>query len=428
MDPDPGTQPVLADLMTAWSGMFTAQSLAIAAAAWLISLASGAEVAFAGLSRPQIGQLQRDPQMWELLTQPQRLLVSLRLIYLSMGLLLSALTVSISRDIPWFGWVGGAILLAALLIPRLLARYEPLSMARRLTPQAGLIVRLLLPASWLLLGLGGWVEKKLRFQEPASLDELKQAIDLTPSVSGEDAGEKEILRGIINLSNVTVRSIMRARVDVMAVEVETTFEDLLQLIRLNSYSRLPVYADNLDQIRGILHIKDLLPYLDGTPPPLTELMRPAYFVPEHKKTDDLLEDFKSQQIHMAVVVDEFGGTAGIVTLEDIMEEIFGEIRDEFDSEDWVYTRLDPHTFIFEGRMHLPDMLRIIGLDDDTFDTVRGGSDSLGGLILALHGKIPEPGNQITWGRFTFTVESVSKNRIVMVKLSLASDSPAPLSA
>ena len=213
---------------------------------------------------------------------------------------------------------------------------------------------------------------------------------------------------------------MRARVDVQAIEIQTPLGELVDFINDHHYSRFPVYEESLDQIKGVLHIKDLLPYLkdDRKKVDLKKVLRPLPFVPENKKIDVLLEEFKKERLHMAVVVDEFGGTAGIVTLEDIIEEIFGEINDEFDSEDWVYTMIDEQTYIFEGRISLIDVKRILNLEDDLFEDAKGDSDTLGGLILELHGKIPSQGEIIRYRHFELHVEGVSKNRITQVKFKI----------
>jgi gliding motility-associated protein GldE len=262
-----------------------------------------------------------------------------------------------------------------------------------------------------------FIDKRVQLKEEStSLEALKHAIDLTTDKEA-DKEEKEILKGIVNFGNIPVKSIMRARVDVKAVELNIPFGDLTEVIREFGFSRIPVYEDNLDNVKGVLHIKDLLPYLkeDSSKMQLKQLIRKVHFIPESKKIDVLLEEFKSRHLHLAVVVDEFGGTAGIVTLEDVIEEIFGEINDEFDSEDWVYTKKSDDTYIFEGRISLNDVKKIIGLEDSIFEDARGDSDSLGGLILELHGKIPTPGEVIHYQNFELHVESVSKNRIAMVK-------------
>jgi putative hemolysin len=274
------------------------------------------------------------------------------------------------------------------------------------------------PVSRLLIRITGFIDNRISLKEDqTSLEDLKHAIDLASS-GEEDREEKDILKGIVNFSNIPVRSIMRARVDVIAAEINTPLEALIEHINAHNYSRLPLYEENLDHVIGVLHIKDLLPLMreNSEDMDLRSLLRPAHFVPENKKIDALLEEFKSRRLHMAVVVDEFGGTAGVVTLEDVIEEIFGEISDEFDSEDWVYTKVSESIYVFEGRISLNDVRRIVDLDEKVFEDARGDSDSLGGLILEIHGKIPTPGEVISYRHFDFHIEAVSKNRIAMVKM------------
>jgi putative hemolysin len=260
------------------------------------------------------------------------------------------------------------------------------------------------------------IEKRAN-ENDTSIDDLKRAIDLTVS-DEESKEEKEILKGIVNFGNMPVRSIMRARVDVEALEWNTPFEEVIAFINTHKFSRYPVYEDSLDQVKGILHIKALLPLLHQNQPDIywQDQISDAYFVPENKKIDDLLEELKKRRLHQAIVVDEYGGTAGIVTLEDIIEEIFGEILDESDPIETVFRQIDTNEFIFEGRVPLHDMRKIARLDDEVFEDVRGDSDSLGGLILELNGKIPKAGEVVSFQHFDFFIEAASRSRIIRVKV------------
>jgi putative hemolysin len=251
-----------------------------------------------------------------------------------------------------------------------------------------------------------------------SLEQLDQAIDLTtPHDASEE--EKNILKGIIKFGHITVRQVMKSRLDVHGVEAGTSFADLVRRVEELHYSRLPVYQGNLDQITGIIHTKDIIPHLQE---PVDfnwqPLIRQPYFVHENRLIEDLLQEFQAKRVHFAVVVDEFGGTEGIVTLEDILEEIIGDIRDEFDDEESPNTKLDDHNFIFEGRTMINDACRLMGVGVDTFDEFRGDSETLAGLLLELTGEIPAVDQEIVQGDFRFKVLEIDKNRIQKVRVTI----------
>jgi putative hemolysin len=401
-------------------------------------LASGAEIAFFSLTKAEIeefrvSQSREAQRVWYLINDGKRLLATILItnnfVNVAAILVASNLLQFYADQYQWneqlhlileIVLITGLLLLFGEIVPKVYASRNRLRLVSLLSLPLEVLRWLCRPLAWVLIRGTQFIDRRVKlYEESASLEDLRHAIDLTTPSSEEEKEEQDILKGIVNFSNTTVRSIMRARVDVAAVEVNMSFEALVAFIQELNYSRMPVYEENLDQVRGVLHIKDLLPYLRQTDPQvdLSQVMRDAYFVPESKKIDALLEEFKSQRIHMAVVVDEFGGTAGIVTLEDVIEEIFGEINDEFDSEDWVYTKLSEDTYIFEGRISLNDVRKIVGLDDQVFEDARGDSDSLGGLILELHGKIPAVGEVIRYQSFELHVESVSRNRIAMVKFA-----------
>lgn len=231
--------------------------------------------------------------------------------------------------------------------------------------------------------------------------------------------EKNILRGIAKFGNITVKQIMRTRLDVSGIDYNTTFADLVKQLEALHYSRVPVYRNSLDEVMGIVHTKDILPFLEEKDDyNWHTLMRQPYFVHEHKLIEDLLQDFRGRRTHFAVVVDEFGGTSGIVTLEDIMEEIIGDIRDEFDEEESPNRKIDDNNFIFEGRTMINDVCKIIGLPASTFNEVKGESDSLAGLILEISGKIPAENEVVEVGDFQFTIQELDRNRIQKVKLTI----------
>lgn len=437
MDPEPGNLASVILLQTDWTELLTQIGQYILFVLLLVAsfFASGSEAAFFSLTKAEIKDLKDDDsaraqRVWRLINRPKKLLATILITnnFMNVGAILVAsnLMQVWSRTYAWgdsLKFLIEVVLITSLLlffgeiIPKVYATRNHLRMVKILAiPMEGL-QWFFTPLAKLLIEGTSFIEKRVKLKEEAtSRDDLRHAIALTTDPE-EDKEEQEILRGIVNFSNITVKSVMRARVDVVAVDLHLNFDELVDLIRSHNFSRLPVYEESLDHIKGVLHIKDLLPFLkeNSKPVPISEVMREVYFIPESKKIDSLLEEFKTQRLHMAVVVDEFGGTAGIITLEDIIEEIFGEINDEFDSEDWVYTKVDEKTYIFEGRISLIDVKKILGLDEHTFEDARGDSDSLAGLILELHGKIPSAGEVIQYQNYALHVEGVSKHRITQVK-------------
>ncbi len=312
-----------------------------------------------------------------------------------------------------------SILLFAEVIPKVFASQNNIRFARDVSWLIeGLHVIFRRMASW-LVGIFDGIEKKLGLTtQLASLEELNQAIDLT-SEEGTSESEKNILKGIIKFGNITVKQVMKTRLDVNGFEFGLSFEDLKKRAEELHYSRLPVYDNTLDEIKGMIHTKDLLPYLnEPTNFNWHPIIRPPYFVHEQKMVEDLLKEFQQKRIHFAIVVDEFGGTSGIITLEDILEEIIGEITDEFDDEEVINKKIDDLNYMFEGKTMLNDVCRIMNLRQNTFDGVKGESDSLAGLLLEASGKIPVTNEVITIGDFEFTVMEVDKNRIKKVKATI----------
>ena len=259
------------------------------------------------------------------------------------------------------------------------------------------------------------------FPEPApamSIQELDEAIDIK---SNEEASqqEKNIMKGVVKFGNITVKQIMRSRLEVMGVSYNSTFVSLIKRVEELHYSRLPVYKDNLDEMAGVINTKDLIPYLnEGENFSWQSLIRPPYFVPESKLIEDLLTEFQQKRVHFAVVVDEFGGTSGIVTMEDILEEVIGDIRDEFDEEETDSYKLDDNNYIFEGKIMIHDMCRIMKLPMTTFDEVKGDSESLAGLVLEVAGEFPSTEWVIPCGDFEFTIMEIENNRIKLVKVTV----------
>lgn len=264
------------------------------------------------------------------------------------------------------------------------------------------------------------IDKRVRIHEhTVSADELTHAIDIT---SDKNTGqeEKQILKGIVNFGNKTVKQIMKSRVDVAALDSAMAFDEMLRKVNDLGYSRLPVYENSFDNIKGILYIKEILPHLyekDGFD--WNKLLKPAFFVPDNKRIDLLLEEFQEERMHMAIVVDEYGGKLGIVTMEDILEEIFGEINDEFDEEAPAYSKLDDNKYIIEGKLLINDFCKITGMQDDSFDSVKGDAETVAGMLMELAGKIPARNETIKYKEFSFTIESVDNRRIKRIKVEIA---------
>ena len=252
-----------------------------------------------------------------------------------------------------------------------------------------------------------------------SIDHLSQALELT---SEEDTTreEQKILQGIVSFGNTDTKQVMRPRMDIFALNEESSYSEIIPEIIENGYSRIPVYKENVDNVIGILYIKDLLPYLNKKSFDWTSLVREPYFVPENKKLDDLLNDFKNKKNHLAIVVDEYGGTSGLISLEDIIEEIVGDISDEFDDEDLIYSKLDENNFVFEGKTPLKDFYKITKIEDPTvFEDQKGEADTLAGFLLEISGGFPKKNDEIIFLNYTFSIEVIDDKRIKQIKLNIA---------
>ena len=402
-------------------------------------VAAGAEVAFFSLTFKEINLLKTKEQSYykriiDLLEDPKGLLASLLIansfaniaIIIISNLLLDNLLQLPHLSSPWVLFIIKVIIVTALLVlfcevlPKIYASQNNI----RFLKNFGIITE---GTYYIFHGMGNWmvkysdiIERKLSRKTKGgySLEELDHAIDITTNNAASEK-EKNILKGIVKFGNITVKQIMRTRLDVSGIKYETSFPDLLKKIEELHYSRLPVYKDDLDDIVGILNTKDLLPHIHNSEDfDWHGLMRTLTFVHEHKLIEDLLQEFQSKHIHFAVVVDEFGGTSGIVTLEDILEEIIGDIKDEFDEEDTGFRKLDDHTFIFEGSTMINDVCSFMQLPFDTFNPIKGGSDSLAGLVLEIAGEIPQQNQVITSGDFEFIVLEMHKNRLQTIKISI----------
>ncbi len=271
-----------------------------------------------------------------------------------------------------------------------------------------------------MVNFTSFIDKRVRKHEHSvSADELSHAIDITAD-SNANKDEKEILKGIVNFGNKTVRQIMKNRGDVSALDIEINFDEMLKKITELGYSRLPVYEDNFDNIKGIIYIKELLPFInEASNFDWKKLLKPAFFVPDNKRIDLLLSEFQEQRMHMAIVVDEYGGKLGIVTMEDILEEIFGEINDEFDEEPLSYSKIDDNKYVIEGKFLINDFCKIINIDSNFFDDVKGEAETVAGMLLELAGRIPNRGETIKYSNFSFYIEAVDNRRIKRIKVEIS---------
>jgi len=313
------------------------------------------------------------------------------------------------------------ILILGEIMPKIYSAFNPVKVAMMMARPIKTLITIFYPLSSLLVKSSAIIDKRIsRKGTQLSMSELSEAIELT-SDENTPAEERKILKGIVKFSDTEAKEIMKSRVDVTAVDVLTSYHQLLKIILDSGYSRIPAYQENFDKISGILYVKDLLPHLDKPDDfEWNSLLRPAFFVPENKKINDLLLEFQKMKIHLAIVVDEYGGTSGIVTLEDIIEEIVGEISDEFDTEEDEinYTKIDEHNYIFEGKTLLNDFCKILEIDDTVFDDVKGESETLAGLILELEGKIPKVNERTKFHDFEFKIKKVDNRRIeqILVKI------------
>lgn len=403
--------------------------------------ASGSEIAFFSLSPNDLNELDEerndcDRQIKELREDSERTLatilitnnlVNVTIIMLANYFIAHVIDFGMAY---WLEFVVITIFLTFLLLlfgeimPKVYAGQHVLAFCRFSAPGIIALRRIFYPLSSVLLRSGMLAEKVVQKENHVlSVDDLEQALELTDE--NELKEEKNMLEGIVRFGDETAKEVMTSRQDVVDLEFRTSFADVLKCVVENNYSRIPVYQGSIDNIRGILYIKDLLPYL-SKPSNFRwqSLIRPPYFVPETKKIDDLLRDFQENKVHIAIVVDEFGGTSGIITLEDILEEIVGEINDEYDEEEKPYTRINANTYVFEGKTLLSDFFKILDLDDETFEEVQGDADSLAGLLLEIKGDFPELHERIDFQNFTFEVTELDGHRISKIKVIIHEQSAA----
>lgn len=401
-------------------------------------LVSGSEVAFFSLTYKDINLLKTKQQpsfkrIITLLEQPKTLmgallitnsLVNICIILISNVLLDGVL--DIFHLSLWVNFLMKIVVVTFLIVligevlPKVWATHHKIWFASTASLTIEIFNYLFYRLSKRLVGFGDNIEEKFSQHTASTLDhsQLDYAIDLLPE-NEATTEEKQILKGIRKFGDTTVKQIMRTRLDVSGIDYSSSFEEVIKKVEELHYSRLPVYNSNLDEIKGMLHTKDLLPFVNASKVEHYDwhsLIRPSFFVHEQKQIEDLLQEFRNRRIHFAVVVDEFGGTSGIVTLEDIMEEIIGDIQDEFDEEESAYTKIDEYTYIFEGKTMISDVCKAMFLPGDIFEKVRGDSDSLAGLVLEIAGEFPQEQEAVVSGDFSFITLAINKNRIDKVKV------------
>lgn len=312
------------------------------------------------------------------------------------------------------------LLIVGEIVPKVYATKNSLKLALIMSVPMAVMFRAFHPVSRILVKSTKLMDKRKDGDGSSQItaQELSQVLELTTD-SNTQEDERRILSGIVKFGSTEVRQVMTPRIDVISFPIELNFDELQQRITEHGFSRIPVYEESFDQVKGILYVKDLLKNLDQTTDfKWQELLRPATFVTENKKLDDLLREFQEDKNHLAVVVDEYGGSCGLITLEDIIEEIVGEINDEFDEEELVYSKLDDHNFVFEGKTALMDVYRVIGVEGEELEAEKGESDSLAGLVLELAGRIPLKNEKIKFGNYQFTIEAADKRRVKRIKVTI----------
>lgn len=405
---------------------------------YLSAMLAGAETAFFSVMREEANNWKFETslkvrQANQLLEKPKRLLATILIFNNLINISFISLTAFLFRETIHSVHLEGIILLVITLPLTVILLFFGELLPKMYANQRGefFINRSIYLVQWayfLFKPLANWMvqissiaEKRIKKKSyKINFDELPEMIDEIELDAQTSEKDREILKGIVNFSQTTVQEIMTSRMNMIGVDLETSFEDLLMQIKENGYSRMPVYKDNLDDIEGILYVKDLLPFLDNQIDfEWQTLIRPRYYVPDNKRIDKLLKEFQAKRVHMAIVVDEYGGTAGLVTMEDIIEEIVGEINDESDEdENKQFTKIDESTFLFEGKIALSDFCKVLEIDEEVLDEVRGDSQSLGGLLLEMFGRFPKLNEKKQFDKFLLTIVSATAKQIKVIKVTI----------
>ena len=437
MDPDPEILFLLfasVDILTTFNTIILFVLLISSA------LVSGTEVAFFSLSKTDLNELSNNGKeeniIVKLLEKPRKLLATILITNNFINILIVLIFASLSKTLfasfdiklPILSFeisirflleivlVTFLILLFGEVLPKIYASRNALRFSKKMSKFIQTTNKLLTPFSLPLITLTKWIENKLVSKNSSfSVETLSQALELT-SEGATTKDEQKILEGIVNFGNTETVQIMKPRIDIFAISYEENYKEVLNKILINGYSRNPIYKDNVDNIIGVLYAKDLLAHIDKTTFKWQSLSREPFFVPENKKLDDLLVDFREKKNHLAIVVDEYGGTSGLVTLEDVIEEIVGDINDEFDDDDLSYSKIDDNNYVFEGKTSIKDFCRVLDDEDEAiFEQAKGESETLAGFILEIYGKFPKKNEKINFKNYTFTIEVLDKKRIKQVK-------------
>ncbi len=404
-------------------------------------LVSGSEVAFFSLEPKDHESLSEQDnksskQVLQLLERPKALLATILIAnnFINIGIIIiSSVLTEMLFDFsqsPIIGFIIKVIAITFILllmgevIPKVYANQNSLRISQIMSFPILFLRKAFTPLSQVLIRSTNVIDKKFNRSQPSiSINDLTNALELTKEDDVEK-DEHKILEGIVRFGNTDVKQIMTSRIDVLAVDKQLDFEEMCNELLDAGFSRVPVYDQSFDKIAGVIYLKDLLPYIDEDKSfEWQKLIRSPYFVPENKKIDDLLNEFRDKKIHMAVVVDEFGGTSGVVTLEDVLEEIVGDISDEFDTDDLIYSKLDDNTFIFDGKTPLNDLYRILEIDGDDFEDRKGESDTIAGFIIEIAERIPSPKEIITFNNYDFEIEAADKRKISTLKVKVNEVSP-----
>ena len=398
------------------------------------ALMSGSEVAFFSFRPDDIENLKtnkdkKSKTVLNLYNNPEKLLSTVLVVNNTINIAIVLLAAFLSSRIfdfssePVLGFITNVVVITFLLLffgevmPKVYASRNHVSLALFMAYPLTLLEKLFQPVTSLLILSSSFVKKRtMTRRSNLSMDDLSDALELTSEDFTED---EKILKGIVNFGNTNVSAIMCSRIDVTAIDIKSGFDKIVPVIINSGFSRIPVYSGSFDNVKGILYAKDVLPYTNNPGSfKWQALLRPPYFVPETKKINDLLKEFQTKKIHMAVVIDEYGGTSGIVTLEDILEEIVGEITDEGDDDQILFRKLDEKTYIFEAKILLNDFCKVVGVEEDLLEDVRGESETLAGLILELTGEIPQKDQIIKYRNFIFRIESADRRRIKEIRVEI----------
>ena len=405
------------------------------------AMVSGAEVALFGLNAPDLMALQerkdKRPQLvLRLLEKPKKLLATILIANNAINIAIVLLFTAIGdvlftqvqgrlfdlvalRTVLDIALATVLILLFGEILPKIYANRNRVPFSLFMALPISFLEKLFTPLSQPMRSFSLALEGRLgRKKSNISIDHLSQALELT-SEGDTTKEEKKILEGIVSFGNTDTKQVMRPRMDIFALPIEKSFAEVMKLIVKEGYSRVPVYEEQLDRIIGVLYVKDLLPYIESDSLDWVSLIRPPYFVPENKKLDDLLLEFQDQKNHLAIVVDEYGGTSGLVTLEDVIEEIVGDISDEFDDEDLIYSKLDDFNYVFDGKTTLRDFYRVVKLEEeDLFEEHKGESETIAGFVLEVAKGFPKRGEKVSFHQYQFVVESIDKKRLKQIKVTL----------